>query len=144
MTDISRYDVQYFHLSKQTRGMVGSNLRSKYLTENNRFCGNYSNRLRNPYHYRCWRHIKKHSTVLTRRVLPMIISSGCIYNKTRWLEFIDNCEGYDVPIELVVYEESMFKCTVRHLWNFISRFWPLLKLYSIRKGVTLSIRESHA
>lgn len=48
-----------------------------------------------------------------------------MYIKTRWLEFPHAYHQNDMLVELVVYEKRMLKCTVRHQWNFVSRFRPL-------------------
>ena len=72
-----------------------------------------------------------------------MIVSDRIHNKTRWLEFIDECEQSNVPIDLVVYEKNMFKCTVRHPWNFVSHFRPIPELYDAVQR-TFSLHDAHS
>lgn len=143
MTDIYRYnDVTHYRVSQ--RSVVRSNLCSLYFVKKQRFCGNYCTRYNfevSRYHRRCWRHIRRRGAGLPPVILLMIVCDQ-IYNKTRWLKFMDECEQNNVPIELVVYEKHMFKCTVRHPWNFISRFRPIPELYNTVQR-TYSLRDSH-
>ena len=143
--DVYRYDDgKHFTLTKPLRSAIRSNLCSMYFVKKKRFCGNYCTRYKfgvDRYHGRCWRHIKKRSGYLPPIVLLMIISDR-IHNKSRWLHFIEECDRNNVPIELVVYEKNMFKCTVRHAWNFISRFRPIPELYHAVQRVH-GLHDSH-
>lgn len=148
MTDVFRYmDVVHYRTVQTTSSRpLKSNLCSRYFADRRRFCGNYCSRYRfdvSPYHRRCWRHIRRRGTGLPPVVLLMIVSSDRIFNKSRWLHFIDECERNNVPIELVVDEANMYNCTVHRPSNFISRFRPIPELYPYVRR-TLHIQDSHA
>jgi hypothetical protein len=139
MSEIVNYpDVQHYNVARVLKSKPASNLCSRY--SGGRFCGNYCSRKNYPYHTRCWRHVRKYSKLLPPVILVMITKDGTIYNKRRWLQFFEECEEYGVPLQLVVYAECMYKTTVRHPWNFISRFRPFPNLY---RGKTISLENAH-
>jgi hypothetical protein len=114
-----------------------SNLCSRYFDERKKFCGNYCSRKKSPHHTRCWRHTRIYSKLLPPVIIVMITANGKIYNKSKWLKFLTQCENNGVPLHLVVYACDMFNTTVRHPWNFISRFRPFPNVYHGRGDISL-------
>lgn len=119
---------------------VRSNLCTKYYSDRKVFCGNYCSRKVNKYNRRCWRHplIRDDRPSI---VLLMISASERFYNRDRWIEFILQCEDRNIPIDLVIYHEDMWNCTVREAGNLVSRFRPFPDLFD--NGKTLPLRHSH-
>lgn len=119
-----------------------NNLCTKYFSLRNRFCGNYVCR-KTSYcenkDRRCWRHILHHNRPVV--VLLMITSEGKIYNKNIWIDFIQQCEKEEIPIHLVIYDEHMYRTTVRHPWNLISRYRPSPLNF---KNPLISLKNKHA
>lgn len=128
MTDVYTYqDIIPYADALRTRTNPQNNLCTKYFPDKNQFCGNYVCRRVNycdNSDRRCWQHVKRKQIGLPVVVLLMVTSEGKIYNKRIWLKFLEECDKYEIPIELVIYDVNMFNTTVRHKWNFISRFRP--------------------
>lgn len=131
-------DLSSFKTSKVHN--VHSNLCTKYYADRRKFCGNYSSRKLNKFNRRCWRHPKQFSTTNPTIVLLMVSASERFYNRDKWIEFILKCEDQNIPIELVIYHEDMWNCTVREAGNLISRFRPFPDLFA---GKILPLRDSH-
>ena len=72
-------------------------------------------------------------------MLLMISASERTYNRDTWLSFLNKCEKNNVPLELVIYHEDMYNCTVRDPQNMISRFRPFPELF----GKVLPLRNLH-
>jgi hypothetical protein len=122
---------------------VKSNLCTYYYKDKKKFCGNYISK-KPPHGYifnkRCWRHKRpKPSAMLPPVVLLVISASERTYNRDTWLVFLEKCEKYRVPLELVIYHEDMYNCTVRDPQNMVSRFRPFPEIY----GKVLPLRHRH-
>lgn len=138
MTEITNYpDARHYLVAPRPKSRPKSNLCTWYFADKLKFCGNYCSRRPSAYHSRCWRHNltirRSHRPV----IIVMITADGSIYNKSIWLKFITKCQEKDVPLRLVLYAERMFNATVRHPWNFISRFRPVPDLYGARGDISL-------
>lgn len=122
---------------------VKSNLCTYYYKEKKRFCGNYCSRKPpHGYHFnkRCWRHKKpKSSALIPPIVLLMISASERTYNRDIWIQFLNVCEKKNVPLQLVIYHEDMYNCTVRDPQNLVSRFRPFPDVF----GRPLPLRNRH-
>lgn len=149
MAEIATYpDALHYKTASKSKSRPKSNLCTKYLSEKGKFCGNYCTN-KSKYQDRCWLHrrwhIRKAKDQLCiqqkvrrpRIVIVMITTNGSIFNKSRWLNFLSQCEEYDIPITLAIYADEMYKTTVRHPWNFISRFRPIPSMYRSRPDISL-------
>lgn len=140
-------DLREYKTCVRPRRKVKSNLCTMYYTDKKRFCGNYCSRKSNKYNKRCWRH--RNYSVGPKLVLLMISSSGRVYNRELWLNFLTESEKNNVPIELVIYHEDMLNCTVRNPHNLISRYRPFPDLFGGRviplggKHGTLDFAQVH-
>ncbi len=119
-----------------------SNLCTKIITSKKRFCGNYCHQKNQLFNRRCWRHKKLTSKILPPIVIIMIVSDK-IYNKHIWFDFLISCDKHNVPLELVIYNQYMYKGTVRNNHNFISRFRPSSKIF-LKKYHIFSLTNNHA
>lgn len=133
-------DLQGFNVKLHN---VKSNLCTFYYRDKKKFCGNYCSR-KPPHGYqfnkRCWIHKKpKSSAMIPPIVLLMISASERTYNRDTWLNFIHWCQEKNVPLELVIYHEDMYNCTVRNSQNLISRFRPFPDIF----GKVLPLRNLH-
>lgn len=122
---------------------VKSNLCTFYYRDKNKFCGNYCSR-KPPHGFlfnkRCWRHKKPKRSAMTPPVILLLISaSERTYNRDTWLSFMNKCEDKNVPLELVIYHEDMYNCTVRNPHNLVSRFRPFPEIF----GNPLPLRNLH-
>ena len=119
-----------------------SNLCTKYMKEKTRFCGNYCHQKHDIFNRRCWRHKNTFDSKLSPVIILMIVSDQ-FYNKNIWLQFLASCEKHNVPIHLVLYNEYMYRGTVRHSQNLLSRFRPVSKVF-LKKYHILTLKNNHA
>lgn len=123
---------------------VRSNLCTKYYLDRKTFCGNYCSRKADKYNRRCWRHpLVRIREDRPSVVLLMISASERFYNRDKWIKFLSQCEVQNVPVDLVIYHEDMWNCTVREAGNLVSRFRPFPDLFDNCVGKTLSLKDSH-
>lgn len=137
MTEITNYpDSRHYLVAVRSKKRPTSNLCTWYFESKKRFCGNYCQRNDADGSRRCWRHKvtrKKHRQIF----LVMVTANGAIYNKSIWLKFIVKCQEKEIPLRLIIYTDFMYKTTVRHPWNFISRFRPSPLKYQGRDDIPL-------
>lgn len=69
----------------------------------------------------------------------MISASERTYNRNKWIKFLNKCQSENVPLELVIYHEDMYNCTVRDSKNLVSRFRPFPDVF----GSPLPLRNRH-
>lgn len=120
---------------------VRSNLCCKYFTDKKkRFCGNYVSRKVDKFNKRCWRHPSIDTVQRPKVLLLMVSASERFYNRERWVKFLATAQDQNVPIELVIYHEDMWNCTVRNPQNLLSRFRPIPTIFGTN---TLPLRKAH-
>lgn len=119
---------------------VKSNLCSKYFTDKSKFCGNYVSRKVNDVSKRCWRHPNTDVTQRPKVLILMVSASERFYNREKWIKFLSAVQQQNVPIELVIYHEDMWNCTVRNPQNLLSRFRPFPNIFG---GSILPLRRAH-
>lgn len=121
---------------------VHSNLCTKYYPDKKKFCGNYCSRRIDRFNRRCWRHplVNQGGIARPKVVLLMVSASERFYNRDKWITFLMKCEERNVPIELVIYHEDMWNCTVRHSQNLVSRFRPFPDIFGSK---VLPLRRAH-
>lgn len=128
-------DIAAYEACIRPRTKVKSNLCTMYYPAKGRFCGNYCSRKSDKYSKRCWRH-KKESTA-PKLILLMITSEERVFNRDLWMKFLTLCERDNVPIEFVVYHETMLNCTVRNPNNLISRYRPFPDIFGENNVISL-------
>lgn len=139
--DVDAYKYNNIRSNKKRRYDF-SNLCSKYIPSKKRFCGNLCHQKNQIFNRRCWMHKKVFSNLLPPVVIIMIVSDK-IYNKRMWLNFLVSCDKHNVPLELLIYNEYMYKGTVRNGYNLISRFRPVAKVF-LKKYHIFSLENKHA